>query len=51
MADFQPDDLTTFVVDTRRSELFYEFIGHLEPTQVKGMYFTQGDDKLIDMIV
>lgn len=51
MADFQPDDLTTFVVDTRRSELFYEQIGHLEPTQVKGMYFTQGDDKLIDMIV
>lgn len=51
MHDFQPDDVTSFVVESRRSELFYQLIGHKEPTEIKGNYFTSGDDQLIDVIV
>lgn len=32
MRDFEPDDLTTFIVETSKAVMVFEEIGHTEPT-------------------
>ena len=53
MHDFVPEDMTNFIVDGKSAEVFYEDIGHLEPTLIKGAYYVQGgaDAKPIDVVV
>ena len=53
MHDFVPEDMTTFLVDGKSAEVFYENISHVEPTLIKGAYYVHGgaDAKSIDVVV
>lgn len=44
MHDFQPEDMTTFVVEPRQAFVFYEDIRHIEPTAIKGAYFVDNGE-------
>ena len=53
MHDFVPEDLTNFVVDGNSASVLYDYIGHSEPTLVKGAYYVHGgkDAKIINVFV
>jgi hypothetical protein len=53
MHDFVPEDLTNFVVDGNSASVLYDYIGHNEPTLVKGAYYVHGgkDAKIINVFV
>lgn len=45
MHDFVPEDMLNVVVDKGRTTSFFEDIGHMTPTQVKGAYYVVGGNK------
>ena len=53
MHDFVPEDMTSFIVDGKSAEVFYENISHMQPTVIKGAYYVHGgaDAKPIDVVV
>lgn len=53
MHDFVPEDLTNFIIEPSSATVFYEDIGHTEPTLVKGAYYVHGgkDAKWINVFV
>jgi hypothetical protein len=51
MHDFEPEDMTHFVVNGNSAVTFYEYISHETPTQVKGAYYTQGTDQKVNVFV
>ncbi len=51
MRGFEPDDLSTFVVDISQQTSFFEMIEHELPTEIKGTYFVNSNEHKIDFIV
>lgn len=49
--DFDPDDMTSFIVDTSSTFILYEMIGHEKPTTIKGAYYSNDPEQLIDVMV
>lgn len=53
MHDFVPEDMSTFLVDGKSAEVFYENISHQTPTAIKGAYYVHGaiDARPISVVV
>ena len=53
MHDFVPEDMTTIILEHRKTEAQFETINHLEPTKIRGAYYVLGgnNDKTVNCIV
>jgi hypothetical protein len=53
MRQFEPADLTSFVVERGQAVMLYEVISHPVPTEVRGQYFVEGglQEHKIDVLV
>jgi len=53
MHDFVPEDMMNAIVEHKSTEALFEYIGHTEPTTVKGAYYVLNgnEDKTIDCMV
>ena len=53
MHDFVPEDMSNVIVEDKSTEALFEWIGHEEPTQIKGAYYVLGgnQEKTVSCIV
>ena len=42
MHDFVPEDMINTIVEKNQVEALYEYIGHENPTTIKGAYYVYG---------
>ena len=51
MRGFTPDDVSTFVVKGSHAATVFEDIGHKQPTEIRGAYYTHNEGKTINVFV
>ena len=53
MHDFVPEDMINVTVEHKSTEALFEWIGHEQPTQIKGAYYVLGGntEKIVSCIV
>ena len=45
MHDFVPEDMMNAIVEAKSTEALFEYIGHEQPTKIKGAYYVLGGNK------